>query len=98
MDVRSITQKCDVHIDAYMPEGEGAKYFVPLYSVHWTSKEHNVRGCLAEVKFVEPTKTVIELRVSRREYILSKPLQIKNISYLLSLTNNSSMRGESSEK
>ncbi|MGH7977554.1 MAG: hypothetical protein ACREDS_13200 [Limisphaerales bacterium] len=87
MNVKAITRDCDVHIDAFMPEGSNGKYFVPVYGVHWTSKNHAVRGSVAEVKFIEPTKTLCQLRVSRPEYILRKPLIITNLDYLLSQTN-----------
>jgi hypothetical protein len=87
MDVKAISRDCDVHIDAYLPEGENGRHFVPVYGIHWTSKNPEVRGSVAEVKYIEPTKTICQLRVSKPEYILRKPLQITNLDYLLSQTN-----------
>jgi len=87
MDVKALNQDCDVHIDAFMPEGINGEYFVPVYGVHWTSKNPDIRGSVAEVKYIEPTKTICQLRVSKPEYILRKPLQITNLDFLLSQTN-----------
>jgi len=87
MDVKALSQDCDVHIDAFMPEGINGGYFVPVYGIHWTSKNPEIRGSVAEVKYIEPTKTICQLRVSKPEYILRKPLQITNLDFLLSQTN-----------
>lgn len=87
MDVKAIVRDCDVHIDAFTPEGTSGKYFVPVYGVYWISKDPEIRGSVAEVKFIAPTKTLCQLRVSRPEYILRKPLQITNLDFLLSQTN-----------
>jgi hypothetical protein len=87
MDVKGITRDCDVHIDAFTPEGKNGKHFVPVYWVYWTGRERQARGTVAEVEFVEPTKTIRKLRVNRPEYILRPSLQITNLDYLLSQTN-----------
>ena len=87
MDVKALSQDCDVHIDAFMPEGINGKFFVPVYGIHWTSKNPEIRGSVAEVKYIEPTKTICQLRVSKPEYILRNPLQIVNLDLLLSQTN-----------
>jgi hypothetical protein len=87
MDVKSINRDCNIYIDAFMPNGSASKYFVPIYGVHWTSKNPQIRGSVAEVKFIEPTKTLCQLRVSRPEYILRQSLQITNLDFLLSQTN-----------
>jgi hypothetical protein len=87
MDVKSINRDCNVYIDAFMPNGTGSKFFVPIYGVHWTSKNSQIRGSLAEVKFIAPTKTICQLRVSNPEYIFRRALQITNLVSLLN-TNN----------
>jgi hypothetical protein len=87
MDIAAISRDCDAHIDALTTEGKNGKNFVPVYWVYWTSKTKEVRGTAAEVEFVEPTKTVRRLRVSKSEYILRKPMVITNMDYLLSKTN-----------
>lgn len=87
MDVIALNQDCDVHIDAFMPEGINGKVFVPVYGIHWTSKNPEIRGSVAEVKYIEPTKTICQLRVSKPEYILRKSLLITNLDFLLSQTN-----------
>ena len=87
IDVKALNQDCDVHIDAFMPEGINGKVFVPVYGIHWTSKNPEIRGSVAEVKYIEPTKSLCQLRVSKPEYIQRSPLQITNLDFLLSQTN-----------
>ena len=88
MDVKALNQDCDVHIDAFMPEGISGKVFVPVYGIHWTSKNPEIRGSVAEVKYIEPTKTLCQLRVSKPEYIHRSPLLISNLDLLISQTNH----------
>src|ERR1035437_655560 len=87
MDVSALSSNCDVHIEAFMPEGENGKYFVPLYSIYWTSRQSDVRGAIAVVEYFEPTKTLLKMRVNKSEYIRRKPLEITNFDFLLSQTN-----------
>jgi hypothetical protein len=87
MDVKALNRDCNIHIEAFMPEGESGKHFVPVYWVHWMSKDPEVRGSVAEVELIEPTKTIRQMRVTKSEYILRKPLEITNLDYLLSQTN-----------
>ena len=86
MDVEAINRDCDVHVEAFTPEGKGGAHFVPLYRVYWTEKKGNSFTPAASVEFLEPTKTLRQLRVNKTEYILRPSLQITNI-YLPSPTN-----------
>jgi hypothetical protein len=88
MDVAALNSNCIVHINAFTPEGKNGKHFVPVYWVHWLSKDPAVRGSVAEVEFIEPTKTIRQMRVTKSEYILRKSLEITNLDFLLSQTNS----------
>jgi hypothetical protein len=87
MNVAALTTNCEVHIDAYIPEGKNGKHFVPLYWVYWTDKTGSNSGPLATVELLEPTKTIRQLRVNQSEYILRPPLVITNLDFFLSQTN-----------
>jgi len=87
MDVRALDRDCDVHIDAYTPEGDGGQQFVPIYWVYWMKRGEEGHGSVASVELIEPTKSIRQLRVERPEYILRKPLVITNLDALLSQTN-----------
>jgi hypothetical protein len=87
MDVEAINRDCNVHVEALTPEGKGGAHFVPLYRVYWTEKKGNGFTPAASVEFLEPTKTLRQLRVNKTEYILRQPLQVANLDFLLSQTN-----------
>jgi hypothetical protein len=87
MNVSALSSNCDVHIEAFTPEGENGKTFVPIYSIFWTSRQAEVRGAVAVIEYCDPNKTLLKLRVNQSEYILRKPLKIANLDYLLSQTN-----------
>ena len=87
MDVPAISRDCNVHIEAFTPEGKAGTHFVPLYRVYWTQKNGNSVGPVASIELLEPTKTLRQLRVNKSEYILRTPLQITNADFLLSQTN-----------
>lgn len=88
MDVKSLNKDCTVHILAYTPEGDKGKHFVPLYWVYWSKPEQEGHGSIASVELFGPTKTIRQLRVEDSKYILRQPLQITNVDFLLSQTNN----------
>jgi hypothetical protein len=89
MDVPAIIRDCDVHVEAFTPEGKNGAHFVPLYRVYWMQKKGGSLGSTALVEFFEPTKTLRQLRVNKSEYILRPSLQITNADFLLSQTNAS---------
>ena len=84
MDVTALSRDCEVHIEAFIPEGKSGRHFAPLYWVYWTAKAH---GNSHPVELVEPTKIIRQLRVNRPEYILRKPIIFTNLDYLLAQTN-----------
>ena len=98
MDVGALTSNCDVHVDAFIPEGKDGKHFVPLYWVYWMSKDGSSSGPVASVEVFEPTKSIRQLRVNRSEYILRKPLEITNLDYLLAQTNRLAATNAPAEK
>lgn len=87
MDVRALNKDCNVHIQAFTPEGDKGKHFVPIYWVYWTKPEQEGHGSTASVELLEPTKTLLQLRVEDSQYILRKSLVITNLDSLLSQTN-----------
>jgi hypothetical protein len=87
MDVKALDRDCNVHIDAYTPEGGGGQNFVTVYWVYWVKGGEEGHGSVATVELLGPTKTIRQLRVERPEYILRKPLEITNLEALLSQTN-----------
>jgi hypothetical protein len=89
MDVSALNKDCKVHILAFTPEGDGGKYFVPVYWVYWSKPEQEGHGSTASVELFEPTKTIRQLRVEDSKYILRQSLQITNLDFLLSQTNAS---------
>jgi len=50
-------------------------------------KSKEIRGTVAKIEFVEPTKAIRRLRVSKPEYNLRSPVEIPNAAALLSQTN-----------
>lgn len=87
MDAEAISKECDAHVGVFSPDGNNGKYFVPVYWIYWTSKDPRMRGTVADIEFVEPTKAILKLRVNKSKYILRPPLVITNLDYLLSQTN-----------
>jgi hypothetical protein len=87
MDVKALDRDCKVHIDALTPEGKRGEHFVPVYWVYWVKPEKEGRGPEASVELFAPSRTIRQLRVNKSEYILRKPLEITNIDFLLSQTN-----------
>jgi hypothetical protein len=87
MDVEAINRDCNVHVEALTPEGKNGASFVPLYRVYWTEKKGDSFAPAASIEFLEPTKSLRQLRVNKTEYILRQPLQITNLDFLLSQTN-----------
>lgn len=85
IDVKALNRDCSAHILPLIPDGEGGNRFVPIYTVYWMKRDQV--GSIAEVEFVEPTKTILQMRVMKSEYILRKPLVITNLDFLLSQTN-----------
>lgn len=84
MDVKALNRDCSLTIRAFTPEGEQSAHFVPVYWVSWSKDGEPV----ASVELFEPTKTIRQMHVNRSEYILRQPLQITNLDFLLSQTNN----------
>ena len=97
MDVRALDRDCDVHIDAYTPEGDGGQQFVPIYWVYWMKRGEEGHGSVASVELLEPTKSVRQLRVERPEYILRKALEITKLDALLLQTNDSKAGANSTQ-
>ncbi len=89
MDVPAISRDCNVHVEAFTPEGKTGAHFVPLYRVYWTQKNGSSVSPAASIELFEPTKTLRQLRVNKSEYILRAPMQITNADFLLSQTNAS---------
>ena len=89
MDVPAIIRDCNVHVEAFTPEGKTGAHFVRLYRVYWTQKNGSSVSPAASIELFEPTKTLRQLRVNKSEYILRMPLQITNADFLLSQTNAS---------
>jgi hypothetical protein len=86
MDVDALNTNCDLHVKTSLPEGVNSKNFVPLYWITWSEKNKGRGG--ASVELCLPTKTILQMRVNKSEYILRQPLQITNLDYLLSQTNS----------
>ena len=82
MDVKALTRDCNVHIEAYAPEGKNGQHFVPIYWVYWVKPEQEGRRNSASVELFEPTKTILQLRVEDSEYILRKSLQVTNWNHV----------------
>jgi len=82
MDVNGLDRDCVRRIRAWTPEGKKGAHFVPLYWVSWGKQGEPV----ALVELFEPTKTLIQLRVEKSEYIFRRPLLITNIDVLLPQT------------
>jgi len=87
MDVEAINRDCNIHVEALTPEGKNGAHFVPLYRVYWTEKGGKSFAPVASVEFLEPTKTLRQLRVNKSEYILRNPLQVAGFDYLQFQTN-----------
>jgi len=87
MDVEAINRDCNVHVEALTPEGKSGAHFVPLYRVYWTEKQGNSFAPAASIEFLEPTKSLRQLRVNKTEYILRNPLQVAGFDYLQFQTN-----------
>jgi hypothetical protein len=86
MDVAALNSNCNVHVDAFTPEGENGQNFVPVYYVYWVEKGKEGRGSAASIQFCQPTKAILQMRVNK--YIHRKPLEVSNLDYLLSQTND----------
>jgi hypothetical protein len=86
MDVVSINQNCNVHVEAFIPEGKNGKHFTPIYWVYWLDKKAGSRGGVS-VELCLPNKTLLQLRVNKSEYILRPPLMVTNLDFLLTQTN-----------
>lgn len=87
MDVNALNRDCEVHIDAFTPEGKNGNHFVPVYWVYWMPKTGGSSGPAASVELFEPTKTIRQLRVNKAEYILRKPLEVTNADFVIVQTN-----------
>jgi hypothetical protein len=87
IDVEALNRDCDTVVRAWTPEGVNGKHFVPQYSIYWVIKGTKDSGSVAEVEFLEPTKSLIQLYVENSQYILRQPLQVTNLASLLN-TNN----------
>ena len=77
---------CNVHILPFTPEGPSGRHFVPVYWVYWVRRSEEGRGSVATVEFLEPTRTLRQLRVEKPEYILRRPLAVAKLDVLLSET------------
>jgi hypothetical protein len=87
MDVGAISRDCIAHILPLLPDQADGAHFVPIYWVYWERKGAEGRGGVAEVELFEPTMSLRQMRVTRAEYILRKPVVIQNVDDLLSRTN-----------
>jgi len=85
IDVQALNRDCIAQILPLIPDGEEEKHFVPIYTVYWMKQDQ--AGSIAEIEFVEPTKTILQMHVMKSEYILRKPLMITNVDFLFSQTN-----------
>ena len=82
IDVKKLNRdcRCDITYPAFEQ-----RYFTPNYTVFWTKDE--ATGCHAQVEVFMPTKTLRDLSINRSEYILTPPLVVSNLDFLLSQTN-----------
>jgi hypothetical protein len=83
MDVEALNRDCQLTIRTFKPEGENGLHFVPVYWVSWGKSGIPV----ASVELFEPGKILRQMHINESEYILRKPLQVKNLDFLLSQTN-----------
>lgn len=88
IDVKALNAQCNVRVEAFTPAGNQS-YFVPLYSVRWEKPGQN--GSAAFVELFPPTKTILQLRVTKPEFILRPPLVFTNLAELLLQTNEPAM-------
>jgi len=72
----------EVRIETFMPEGKAGKHFVPVYWVYWMGKTPGTSGNIAQIELFQPTKTLLQLRVNKPEYILRPPLVFTNLAEL----------------
>ena len=83
MDVLSLNRDCSIEIVVSRPERAGGTHFVPNYWVTWR-KPGKV---MANIEFIEPTRSVRQLRVWDNKYILRAPVVFTNLAELLDQTN-----------
>jgi len=92
MDVAAMNRDCDVTVEldslGFTPS---PGKFVPIYYVSWMRKGYKkgddvaslVSNDVATVEVFTPTKTLLQLRVEKPQYILRKPLIFTNLDSLL---------------
>lgn len=83
MDVTALTRDCTIEISAPKPEASGGTHFIPDYWVNWKKDGKLV----AFIEFVEPTRSIRQLKVADPKYILRERIKIPNLAQLLSQTN-----------
>lgn len=89
MDVKALSRDCRtvVEVDKFWnsvnpDEKTKQKGFVPIYNVHWITREKNTRGSVAYVQLYFPTRTILQLSVNNPKYILRQPLIVTNLAEL----------------
>lgn len=85
-DVAALQRDCSVHVLPFQPRGSNSQHFVPVYWVWWEERDHG-EGGIAQVEVLMPTRSIRQLSVNRADYLLRKPLVIKNAHQLLHGTN-----------
>jgi hypothetical protein len=94
MDVGALNRDCNLHIQAYTPQGmQKGGHFLPLYMIYWT-KGVEGNGSVASVSLFAPSNLLMQLRVEDPKYILRKPLVVTNLDLFLSQTNDPVVRAE----
>lgn len=79
IDVGRLNRDCALQIEALMPHGKKGRSFVPLYWVYWVPKSFQGEGSIASVELFLPKRLLLQMHISRAEYILRKPLVVTNI-------------------
>jgi len=88
IDIEALNRDCVAHAapdpswNLVAPGGLPKETFTPIYCVWWVPKGGKTEDSPAELELFLPTKTILQLDVSKPKYILREPLVFTNLAAL----------------